>query len=381
MKKLLIVLLALTVVGALVFAEDAPAASISVGGWGRAFYDVVASNGTDSWVTAGPGWANNGARVGVSFNGNSENVGFNWNPGVSNNQMTPVCDIAKIWVKINPMVTVQVGKIQGDVLRGKIDDSGDVVATAGKDDIFKRFYPNTGLLLDITPVEGFYIGAAIDSADTVTSVTTYTVDPTGASPFAIDPATGIIDSYIVETTSVTTPTKASDAYKAIQIGAGYTIKDIGQFRAQYIGSAVDKGGVFNAAFAYTGMAGLVADLGAKFAMDSNKQTEIAAGATYGKDAISLYGIVAAFVGGGADFNLTGTAEAYYTVAAPISVGVEAALTGMNANKDLNAKVVDVFPCVKLGYSNGYLKVGFDAKVGLDGQDFGYQVPLQVEYWF
>jgi hypothetical protein len=153
MKKLLIVLLALTVVGVLAFADDAaaPAAKLSVGGWGRAYVSPITSNGTDQTITAGPGWAN-GARVGVSFDGSSANFGFDWNPGVSGNAMSPVCDIAKIWAKVSPMLTIQVGKIEGDVLRGKLGDTGDVLATTGNDDIFKRFYPNTGDQRGLLPV-------------------------------------------------------------------------------------------------------------------------------------------------------------------------------------------------------------------------------------
>jgi len=148
MKKLLIVLLALTIVGVFAVAEDAPA-SISVGGWGRMWFNVIASDGIDQFVSAGPGWAGNGGRVSVGFNGNSANMGFNWNPGVSNSGMTAVCDQAKIWAQINPMIKVEVGQIQGDVLRGKLDDFGDILPTQGKDNIFARFNPDNGILLDI----------------------------------------------------------------------------------------------------------------------------------------------------------------------------------------------------------------------------------------
>jgi len=349
MKKLLIVLLALTIVGVFAVAEDAPA-SISIGGWGRMWFNVIASDGVDQFVSAGPGWAGNGGRVGVGFNGNSANMGFNWNPGVSNSGMTAVCDQAKIWAQINPMIKVEVGQIQGDVLRGKLDDFGDILPTQGKDNIFARFYPNNGLLLNITPMDGVYIGASVDATA----------------------AGGAL---------------AEDAYKAIQIGFGYVIPNIGHLRAQYLGEGgskakADSSGM-QVAFAYTGMEGLLVDAGFTYWMESIYQMTFAVGASYSKDALSTYDRVDVnFAGDDQVLNLSAQAQVFYALAAPLSVGVEVAFAGMsNVDADLDMKTVDVYPIAKLGYSNGYLKVGFDAKIGLDDQDMAYAVPVQLEYWF
>jgi len=349
MKKLLIVLLALTIVGVFAVAEDAPA-SVSIGAWGRMWFNVVASDGTDSFVSAGPGWANDGGRVSVEFKGNSANMGFDWNPGVSNSQMTAVCDQAKIWAKISPMLTVQVGQIQGDVLRGKLDDFGDILPTSGKDNIFARFYPNNGILIDITPMDGVYLGASID-------------------------ATSAGGAF------------AKDAYKAIQIGGGYVIPNIGHLRAQYLGEGGSKAKADSAgmqvAFAYTGMEGLLVDSGFTYWMESIYQMTAVVAASYSKDALSTYDRVDVnFSGDDQVLNLTAQGQVFYTVAAPLAVGVEACFSGMsNVDSALDAKVVDIYPIAKLGYSNGYIKVGFDAKVGLDGQDMAYALPVQLEYWF
>jgi hypothetical protein len=382
MKKLFVVLLALAVIGVFAFAQDAPAAKLSVGGWGRMWFNAVQSvnlpgyatgafgtadgkAASDLGVTAGPGWANNGARVSVSFSGSSENMGFDWNPGVSNNQMTAVCDQAKIWAKISPMLTVQVGKIQGDVLRGKLDDFGDILPVGGKDNIFTRFNPSTGILLDVRPIDGVYLGASIDA---------------GAG------------------------TKATDAYKAIQIGAGYTIADIGLIRAQYIGKGGPKAygtdAAIQAAFAYTGMAGLTVDAGATIPTNSDSQMRVSAGASYSAGPLSTYERADVEFGGpsGAVLNFMAAGQVFYTVADPLSVGVEVAFSGMGDGftvtdyKNAAGTIIgsgiakdnryfDIYPVVKLGYSNGYIKVGFDASVGLDGQDLKYALPIQLEYWF
>jgi hypothetical protein len=401
MKKLFVVLLALAVIGVFVFAQDAPAAKLSVGGWGRGWFNVyqvqlkpavspalVATKADDPSVGAGPGWAGNGPRVSVSFDGSSENVGFDWNPGVSNSAMTAVCDQAKIWVKINPMFKVEIGHIQGDVLRGKLDDFGDILGVSGKDNIFQRFNPSNGILLDVTPIDGVYIGAALDATANLYDSTT----------------------FVASTSSFT-----KDVYKAIQIGAGYTIPNLGMIRAQYVGEgagtalqlknsfdSTDKhvygqSGYFQAAFAYTGIAGLLIDAGVRIPSKVDVAQMLAAvGVSYTMDALSVYGRIDAKFGGNApttsltagnQLNLSVAAQAYYTVAAPLSVGVETLYTGMSAyakadlGVDPNARTVDIYPVVKLGYSNGYLKIGFDAKVGLDSQDLTYAVPIQVEYSF
>jgi hypothetical protein len=351
MKKLLIVLLALTVVGGFVVAQDAPAASLSVGAWGRGWINVVQSDGIDTTVGAGPSWGAYGNRVGVSFNGSSENMGFSWNPGVDGTTMNAVCDQAKIFVKIGPMVKVEIGKIQGDVLRGKLDDYGDITGIKGKDNIFARFYPNQGLLLNITPMDGLYFGASMDTGD------------------------GTVD------------VSAEDAYKAIQIGAGYVIPEIGHLRAQYLGEGGTKAKADSAgmqvAFAYTGMEGLLVDAGFTYWLESAYQMTFAVGASYSKDAFSTYDRVDVNFGGDDGvLNLEAAAQVFYAVATPLSVGVEAVFRGMDATDSaLDLKTVDIYPQVKLGYGNGYIKIGFDAQVGLDGQDMAYALPVQLEYSF
>jgi hypothetical protein len=355
MKKLLIVLLALMIVGVFAVAQDAPAASISVGAWGRGWINVsqtvLLPDGTasDAGVTAGPSWGGYGNRVGVSFNGSSENFGFFWNPGVDGTTMNPVCDQAKIWAKINPMIMVEIGKIQGDVLRGKLDDYGDILGMNGKDNIFARFYPNQGILLDITPMDGVYIGAALDAG-----------------------SAGVL---------------AEDAYKAIQVGFGYVIPEIGHLRAQYLGEGGAKAKADSAgmqvAFAYTGTESLLVDAGFTYWMESMYQMTAVVAASYSKDAFSTYDrIDANFGGDDGVLNAQVALQVGYVIQGPFALGAEVLFKGMSAvDADLDAKTVDIYPFVKLGYSNGYLKVGFDATVGLDDQDMVYAVPVQLEYWF
>jgi hypothetical protein len=414
MKKLLIVLLALTVVGIFVVAEDAPAASLSVGAWGRYWFSPVATvaepdpegdpgdlRASTPFVTTGPDWGGKG-RVGVSFNGNSENVGFSWNPGMSGANFTAVCDQAKIWVKINPMIKLQVGQVQGDTLRGKFGDFGDMLPVSGEDVIFARFFPKAGLLVDITPMEGLYIGVALDS-----NTPSFNWDI--SSDTSLSDLADKADDYADWGTD---GIPYAEYLKAIQIGAGYTIPNIGLARVQYIGAGgpmaatlsaddlaqfvtgvtlpagtvVAATGYIQAAFAYTGMEGLLVDVGFRMPTDPDFQMLMAAAARYSKDALSATVRGDASFGGDSDMyvvNYTAAAQVVYSLEAPLAVGAEIAFAGMSKYDidDSDARTVDIYPFAKLGYSNGKLQVGFDAKMGLDDQPLTYQIPILFEYSF
>jgi hypothetical protein len=201
MKKALVVLLVSLMVGAFVFAEDAAPAGVTVGGWGRAGYVFATATGSSgtALTTVFPNWSP-GMRVGFSVNGHSANVGFDLNIDTNTNAASNnlgVGDNARIWVKPADFLRVDFGRAQIDNLRGKIGHdwadclNGAVNEFGDEDAIFTRFYPKAGLVVSITPVEGLFIGASLDSQ--------YTAGVFG---------------------------KTSDAIAGIQVGAGYTIKDI-----------------------------------------------------------------------------------------------------------------------------------------------------------
>jgi len=336
MKKALAILTALAVVGGAAFAE------VNVGGWGRIGYIPYTSvDGADAFTDAYPRWAD-GGRVGVNFSGSSDNVGFNLNLD-SNGNAFGVGDQAKIWVKVNSMFGFQVGKIQQDVLRGKIGDFGafELESAGGEDDIFARFNPQTGLIVDITPMDGVYIGAAMDAT----------------GPKGYDDAG---------------KTLTEDAVKAIQLGAGYVIADIGHLRAQYLGSAADDSSMVQVAFALTAVENLLVDAGAKIALGEAKDTSIAAGLKYsGVENLGLTARTKVVLGD--DLGLVVAGQAEYTVAAPLAVGAEGGFnngSGGDSNTDIGVYG-------KLGYSNGYGKFGFTYKT----LSKTMALPIFAEYWF
>jgi hypothetical protein len=335
MKKVLVILLVSAFVSAFAFADG-----ITFGAWGRVGFIVAQQTGA-GYVTTGtyPDWAGNTnpltvvnalgdkaagpdkfGRVGFSVAGTSENIGFNVNVD-SNGGTIGIGDEAKAWVKFGPALKVQVGKVQGNALRGKVGgDAGiQVTSFSDEDGIFQRFYPKAGILVDFTPVEGLYIGAALDSVQ--------------------------YDGAGMATTAA--------AFAAGQYGVGYTIKDIGQIRAQYRGSPIETGDKFiDAAFALTAVAGLTIDVGTQINTDMNRQSNAILAVAYGKDALSLK--LRTQVQMKKDIGVGVYLQGSYVVAAPLAIGADVSFDA--TTKDQNK--LTLCPWLKFGYGQGSAIIGF-----------------------
>jgi hypothetical protein len=353
MKKLVSVLFAALLVGSFAFAE------VTTGAWGRfTFVPAASIDGEDQFAFSSPTWAA-GSRIGVSFAGTSDNVGFNINLDGNGPDNFGIGDQAKVWIKFNDMIALQGGKIQQDVLRGKIGDSNVLgstgidgawvpAGTSGKNDIFKRFEPKSGIVLDITPAEGVYIGAALDTAG-----------------------------------QAVPPTMTEDMLKTIQIGAGYVIADMGHARVQYIGGLDDAAAWLQAAFAYTAMEGLVVDAGLKYNIGEadTAQSTFTVHATYAMDALSLLGRVKVRFGedaAGDELGYNVSADVAYQAADPLAIGIEVAYEKRDDPYEMS-----FLPYAKLGYGQGFLKAGFLYNSKDDGVDTigSWALPIVMEYWF
>lgn len=336
MKKALVFLLVLSLVGTMAFAE------ITVGGWGRIDF-ITGSNTTNDTVVmySGPSWAS-GARVGVNFAGKSDNMGFNLNID-SNGNTLGVGDQAKIWAKINDMLTIELGKVQGDKLRGKLGGTALITSPGGDEDgIFKRFYPTMGTLINLTPVEGLYIGAALDPNTSTENKT------------------------------------AEVVMKNIQAGAGYTIPDVGLARVQYLGSDNDDARFVQAAFQLTAVKNLNADVGAKFAL-GKAQHSITGQINYTLDALGLMTRFNTAFGNSEDTDLDVAVQLTYKLTDPYSIGAEFGFFNalVEASREIQGGAY-----LRLSYGNGYVRAGFQGTQGLaSGSKFDWAVPVRLEYWF
>jgi hypothetical protein len=359
MKKLIALLLIVAFTGIAVFADDAaaPAAGIKLGGWGRMGYVIAAGDNTSAPVTTGllPGWSGSGpfGRVGFNLNGTSANIGFTLNID-SNGQVIGFGDQVKIWAKLADFIQVEVGRVQYDALRGKIGDDG-YLGGMGEDNVFTRIQPNPGLVVELTPVEGLVIAASLPA--------------------------GYFDSA-----KVWIPYTTAQAFSGIQAQAGYTIKDIGTIRAQYIGGALSTdSSAIQFAFALTAVPGLLVDLGSKIDITANNTSQIPIDiyATYGADALSLKGQFELKFGGAASdwFKFATHIGASYTVAAPLTVGATVDFASGTGGTSSSTSFT-VTPYAKLGYSNGYGLLGFQFTSANNGTStYNWSIPVGLEYWF
>jgi len=359
MKKLVSVLFALLLVGSFAFADDmAPA--VKVGSWSRIIVVPAASfDGGDNQAYTGPSWAN-GARVGIGFSASTEKAGLNLDLH-SNGNAFGVGDQAKIWISPVPMLKIQAGKVQEDTLRGKFDDSNILNGlygfngVPGKDTYFTRFYPKAGLVVSVTPAEGIFLATAIDAGEWGTNAA-----------------------------GKRTPqeTLTEDMLKAIQIGGGYTIPNIGLARVQYIGGGDDAAKWIEAAFAYTAMEGVLVDAGVKINTESKAaQNSGAVAGSYTKDA--LYALVRTQVtfgedAAGDDLGYKASTDLRYTVADPLSIGIEAAFA-----KRADPMIIDVLPYLQVASGAGKLKTGFlfESRNKEAGDYTSWAIPVMVEVGF
>ncbi|MHB9293867.1 hypothetical protein Holit_02986 [Hollandina sp. SP2] len=276
MKKLIALSVVLVVLAGAGFAE------VTVSGQVDAVVmplQVIAPDGEDTLIGAGVGRNGSGdaPRVRIGVVGGTEQVGINFkiqfNPKSSNSATDPrigIDDFAEVWWKPVSQLKIEAGKFVNDTLRGKIGDDNWQRYTVGMknpDGMFTRFSSgNAGFMLGLTPIEPLYIGVSVPSVvqftagfpDTVGSYYSYEGDTT---PTAADADDFTKVGNVIHT------------YEKIQAAVGYTIPNIGLFRVQYVGAShIDPEGLWTnplnvrrieAAFAFTGMKGLVIDVGGK----------------------------------------------------------------------------------------------------------------------
>jgi len=345
MKKAVVLGMILLALGTLVYAADA---GVSVTGWGRGLFAI--EGGEDVEATVTDSWGANMTRVGVSVIGTSDNVGFQVD--IDTDVGMPVAgDQQKIWVKPFDMLTLQVGRIYDDTLRG----SGSFGAwnwlrygsMSGDDLVFGRVGVGgqVNFELAVAPTEGFYAFAALGGNGTNLQAAADT---------------------------------AQNVFHGGQFGAGYTITGIGVARAQYIGSPAGAHQTewINAAFKLTAVPNLTVDAGLYFALKSddiaNYDEIIGLAVDYtAMEALVLHAMANVQLDADADMALEFGAGVDYTVDKENGVGVNADVRYMNdmasANPDGQISfLVGVFKT----FANGEVGIGFEAQT--TGQFAGAQ---------
>jgi len=322
-------------------------AQITVGGWGRIDFVALSSSGAegaDLITNMGPGWGGKG-RVGVKIDGNSDNIGFSshFNTDPTNGNLG-FGDHAKVYLRFNDMFMLTYGRAEDQTLRGKLGGY-TLIDSRDEDALFRRIYPGAGVILAVTPVDGFYFGASVDMAD---------------------------------------KTVTEDVFRAIQVGAGYTIDGIGFVRAQYIGegfSQVNGGSpqCMEVAFQITAVDGLNADIGATIALAENTAHTVDLAASYKLDSLDFLFRTAMALGGGADFALSQVTLSGSYALDFASIGLEVGAYNLLVEDGMSLQFA---PYIRKGYGNGYFRAGMKGTLPLaENANFAWEIPLRIEYWF
>lgn len=379
MKKALAILMIFALVASVAVAE------VSIGAWGRGIFLPVNNNGDDTITDTAPswgGWGGDEARIGFTIAGNSDNVGFQIDGNVDGGSFN-VGDQQKIWIKPMDMVTVQLGRIYDDTLRGN--------AAFGSFNWYRGLGNGDGE--DIT-----FSRIGVEGSREAFQVAIAPMDELYVSAYFYD-----LDKDLLE-----------NMFSKMQFAVGYSIDGIGQFKAQVLTSAVyetvatstyeidqdtgeivsvagtananevaETGAKVEVAFNYTGMENLFVEAG--FGMETNdkvdplKAKDINIYARYGMDDITLHFLSMNSIidVGDTEVNYKMVVGVDYNIGDGLAAAADFGFTGTTID-DVDAEITG-FAGVTKGFSNGVIGAGVQFKN--DGNDTFFGIPVRMEYWF
>jgi len=396
MKKALAILMVLALVASAVTAE------VTVGAWGRGIFLPVYDNADDTTTDTGPswgGWGGDTSRIGFTINGVSDNVGFQIDANVDGGA-PGLGDVQKIWVKPMDMITVSMGNIFDDTLRGNAAfgsfnwyralGNGD-----GEDVTFSRIGINRtveGFEVAVKPTDAIY--AAIYFYDLDKNLTENLFSNMQvAFGYKID-GVGQIKAQVM--------TKAT--YETVATGGfGYSDADNDPATAPTWGPIVttattrdkdDMQTTIEVAFNYVGVENLFVEAGFAMATNDDIPTTISFNGVSGQaeswKKVALYAkynmapMTIHFSSINQMFKAIDT-EVLYKVIAGLDydigdgVGVEADVSYTGVTIDDVDGIVTFFAGAKKGFSNGVIGAG--VQVLNDGSDTSFGIPVRMEYWF
>ena len=357
MKKTLIAVAAAAALTTSAFAE------VTFGGWGRAIWAPIASNGGDAVTFTSTSWGGKG-RIGFGMDFTSENVDMHADFKLEDDK-ADINDQLKIVVRPIENLSISIGKLQDDTLRGdccygswnwlRPNWFGGMLGKSYKAEdeglTFSRTIDLKGVAVKATPVEGLVILAGIPVANN------------GGEATAMGHTSNL----------------AEDAYKAAKVGFGYTIDGVGQIKAQFLGKGPssnygeDDTGDLEVAFKLSAVENLSAEVGFKMQIldDSDAANKhVALGARYQvNDACA--------VAASADVTLYGNSDKDPSMA--FGAGVDYALDngiGLCADVRVAMPQNDIDPSIGFllgaskGFSNGKLSVGFQGVSVAEGSGTG-----------
>jgi len=343
-------------------------AEVSIGAWGRGLFVPVSNSGAsdaDSTATNKASWGG-APRIGFTIAGNSDNVGFQIDANGDGGKIS-TGDQQKIWVKPMDMLTISIGNVYDDTLRGNaafgsFNWDRNMGTWTGEDVTFTRVSTAAS---DADGSDGYSIQNGSYGQGFVVSVA-----PVEAL-YAVVAFTGLNDGL------------TENLPKNMQFAAGYTIDGIGQIRAQYKSNyikALDETlGMVEAAFKLTMIENLMVDFGFRMWTNDDVQGEtktVSLYANYKMDALTVHGLAIYDLNKKDDgYNFAGGVD--YDLGDGVAVAGDIRFTNDIKAGGKDAEVA-FFAGVTKGFSNGKIGAGVQVK---SAADTGYSIPVLLEYWF
>ncbi|MBQ0003500.1 MAG: hypothetical protein KBT21_08175 [Treponema sp.] len=385
MKKIVGTIAAVALIAASAFAE------VNVGmGFSRGFFTPIAYNGKDAMVDISTSWGNQ-PRIGASISAASEDCGvvadIKFDGGAVN-----VNDNAYIWCKPASWLKFTIGQTFDDTLRGNACFAswdwlrfGNI---AGESFIFDRisanpdagdYAPLVGSIIMLDPIEGLHIAVGIPVVGWNAGKTNADGTPNPGN-----------DNYYAD--------KWENVAKKLQVQAGYTIADVMQIKAQWIGRGEDAkknlNGTIEAAVSLKAVENMTLDVGAKFRTDKDAPFDINAFWSMGFDAFRvnvLAGVNLPTTSVEAAKVTTITAGAGIAYDFGNGVGLEADVRYQQSfQKDVNTDPSIGFGAyLNKGIANGGVGFGFEGAMKTSIRDFApnakddfiFAVPVRVQCFF
>ena len=367
-------------IAAIALAASSAFAGVNVGmGFNRGFFVPFAYDGTDAKAGISTSWGAE-PRVGVSFSAASEQVGVVADVKFDGGNVA-VNDNAYIWVKPTSWFKMNIGQSFDDTLRGNACfGSWDWLRPSnilGEDLIFTRvcnnpldgaYFPLQGVILMLDPIEGLHISVGL---------------PTG---YGIGTTTAGGDSNGQTNLDGNWETLVTKA----QVQAGYTIADVAQIKAQWIGAGKNADdeieGQIEVAASVKAIEGMTLDVGAKFRTVEDAPIDVAVfwGMPVAGLALNANALVSIPTADNADMSLAIGAGVGYDLGNGMGVGADVRYS--QTFDDVTDPAIAFAAWFDKGIANGTLGVAVQGatKTGIRdiaASDFSFAVPVRVQCFF
>ena len=407
-------------------ASSALSAEITFGSWGRALWVAAAtaynaSEDKNEVVTdIHQSWGGGAPRTALGVSGDSDNVGFKLDIHSNGPETLGQGDNAYIWVKPMDIVKLSVGRMDDTTLRGDcvngLWDWDRIGAVDGDEGwTFGGYFQNRGVNVQVTPVEGLMIGAALP-------IVFGEGNPSGKNDArtlatVLGKKAAYLGAYKIEGTGTVKVALKMNGGNAPEIKAEDFMKEDGTFDSEKMmksmlegnydkdGKAKESWQEIAAAFDLTAVENLFASVGVVVPTLNTRPYKVNAYARYGvNEQLTVHARVGTKIN---NYDAKKTAEdgdyktgfgflagAGVDYALEDGIGLFADVRYANNIYKSNTSA-DKSDCLTIGagvtkgFSNGKIGAAFEGctngkgryKPNKEGDGFSWEIPVKFEYWF